>query len=83
MTIPSSFRLGCIVRGEPGSVHFNALRFATSDECEAYGRDLYSRWTMLVSFEIHRSTDPVTHRMVDGHAFALASLEGGEGVPDA
>lgn len=70
-----SYRLGYIVHGEPDRVHFNGLRFATAEECAEYGRDLYSRWTMLERWEIHPDTEPVTHRMVDGHAYSLTVLE--------
>lgn len=72
---PASFKLGCIVRGEPNRVHFNALCFATAEECEAYGRDLYSRWTMLERYEIVPSDEPPSHRMVDGRAYSIATLE--------
>lgn len=71
----TSFKLGCVVRNEPGRVHFNALRFATHEECEEYGKDLYSRWTMLESYEVRPSDEPVSHRMVDGRAYSLHSLE--------
>lgn len=70
-----SFKLACIVRNEPDRVHYNGLRFATALECEEYGCDLYRRWSMLERWEIHPDTEPATHRMVDGKAFSIASLE--------
>lgn len=76
-----SFMLGTYVSdgSVPDGPYYNGLRFETAEECEDYGKDLYSRWMMLKRFEVHRSTDPVTHRMVDGKVFSIASLEGGEG----
>lgn len=69
------FKLGCVVRGEPDRVHYNALVFASEDECEDYGKDLYSRWMMLERYVVTKTLDPVTYRMVDGHAYSIASLE--------
>jgi hypothetical protein len=79
-TTVRSYKLGCIVRGEPDRLHYNGCRFATAEECEEYGRDLYRRWTMLDGYVVVPSPDPVSYRMVDGHAYSLRSLEGGEGV---
>jgi hypothetical protein len=31
--------------------HSNALTFSTKEEAEVYGRDLYSRWTMVKEWE--------------------------------
>lgn len=78
---PRSFMLATFVNdgSDPDGPYYNGLRFATADETEAYGRDLYSRWIALKRFEVRRSTDPITHRMVDGKVFSLSSLAGGEG----
>lgn len=71
---PMHFKLGCRVRGELDKLHFNACVFATRDECDAYGRDLYRRWTMLDSYEIVVTDEPVTYRFVDGAAYRLEAL---------
>lgn len=72
---PRSYKLGCIVRGEHDRVHYNGLRFATFDECDDYGRDLYRRWTMLDGWQVEPCDEPVTYRMVDGIAYSLSALE--------
>lgn len=39
----------------------NELRFATRDESEAYGRDLYSRWMAVRDVRTVESTDPANY----------------------
>lgn len=72
-----TYKLATYVRdgSDPDGPYYNGLRFETAEECEDYGKDLYSRWMMLKRYEVHPSTDPVTHRIVDGIAFSLRSLE--------
>jgi hypothetical protein len=40
----------------------NALRFATKEEADAWGRDLLGRWTAAKETESRPSTDPVNYR---------------------
>ncbi len=47
---------------EPDQGATNALRFATQEEAELYGRELYSRWMGLDHYEVRESTDPVNYR---------------------
>lgn len=55
---PRSWKLGCRVKSDPpGHWSYNGLRFKTKEECEAYGRDLFSRWTALDKYEAHPSED--------------------------
>lgn len=44
-----------------GPWSFNALRFATKEQANAYGRDLWARWTSVREWRVADSTDPVTH----------------------
>jgi len=60
-----SFKTACHIIGEK-TVGYNALRFETEEEASAYGRDLFSRWMMLESFEVESSDDPVNYARVDG-----------------
>lgn len=48
---------GC---GDPvGHLTSNALRFATREQAEEYGRDLASRWMGMDSWAVQESADPV------------------------
>lgn len=58
---PMSWKLGCKGKGDSNWA-YNALRFATKDECESYGSDLSCRWMGLDQWEAHECDDPVTHR---------------------
>jgi len=40
----------------------NALRFATREEAEGYGADLYQRWLGAKEWEVRETDDPVRHR---------------------
>lgn len=46
----------------------NSLRFATREEAEAYGNDLFSRWTAVEQKQVVPSSDPINYRWVDGRA---------------
>lgn len=60
-----SYKVACRIIGEskPG---YNALRFETQEEADTYGRDLFSRWMMLETFDVEASDDPVNYELVDG-----------------
>jgi hypothetical protein len=51
-----SFKVGCKTAGDT-TWAYNALRFATREEAEAYGLDLAMRWTALRDYEIHESDE--------------------------
>ncbi len=42
-----------------GAFAGNGLRFATREEAEASARDLAMRWTLVESFRVDESDDPV------------------------
>lgn len=44
----------------------NALRFATVEEAQEWVTDLSYRWILVRDTRVVESTDPVSHRMVDG-----------------
>lgn len=58
----------------------NALRFATLEEAQAYGRDLFGRWMGCRKWEAWESTDAVNYRweFLEGGYGKLARLEDAE-----
>ncbi len=44
----------------------NALRFATENEAMESALDLFSRWTVCMSYTVEESDDPVNYRREDG-----------------
>jgi hypothetical protein len=64
MSNPVSFKVACNTYScREGDWSYNALRFATKEEAEVYGRDLHSRWMSLNKWEVHPSDDAVTNKM--------------------
>ncbi len=55
-----SFKIGCKSE-EREKWSYNALRFRTAMEAEAWGQDLRGRWMGLHSYEVHPSDEPATH----------------------
>ena len=54
---PASFKVGVKTnRKDPWT--YNALRFASEEAAQTYGRDLALRWTAVESWEVHPSNDP-------------------------
>ncbi len=53
---PKSWKVGCKTRGDSDWA-YNGLRFATKEEAEAYGSELFCRWTALEHYEAHPSED--------------------------
>lgn len=53
---PKSYKVGVKT---PGDVNwgYNALRFVTKEMAEAYGRDLFLRWTAVTAWEVQASDD--------------------------
>ncbi len=48
-----------VIADNSGQWVANGLRFATEAEADAYGKDLWSRWTLVQKFRVVPSTDPV------------------------
>lgn len=55
-----------------GRWYDNALRFATREEAEANVYNLMMRWMAVHDTRVVESTDPVSHRWVDGHLEAIS-----------
>lgn len=64
-----SYKVAIKVYGEPGWV-YNAQRFATMEEAKSAANDLASRWTLVETYEVHPSDDPVNYRW-DGESGAI------------
>lgn len=47
-----SYRVGIVARGTSGPLVYNALRFATWAEAEAYALDLLARWSGAVAYRV-------------------------------
>jgi hypothetical protein len=48
------------------------LRFATHKEAEDSAHNLASRWTLVESFRVDESSDPVNYALVDGRLVPVA-----------
>lgn len=59
-----SYKAWMTFKDEPPAT--NSLAFATKEEAEAYGSDLYGRWTIPTGYEVRESDEPVNYRWVDG-----------------
>ena len=57
-----SYKVGCKTSATEPWV-YNALRFATAEEAETYGLDLFHRWLALETYEVHESDEPVNYAM--------------------
>jgi len=55
-----------VIADSSGKWNGNALRFATEEEAEDYGNDLYSRWTLVTKKRVVTSEDPVNYSFTDG-----------------
>ena len=54
---------------------YNALRFATFEEANAYGKNLYCRWMAMSSFSVEESDEPVNYAWTDGGLVAVSTME--------
>ena len=54
--VPRSFKVGVKTVRDTEWI-YNALRFYTHDQAEAYADNLYSRWTAVTEYIIEESTD--------------------------
>lgn len=55
-----------VIADSSGEFYGHALRFATREEAEASTRDLMRRWTLVTSWRVVESEDPVNYRWADG-----------------
>jgi hypothetical protein len=53
---PKSFKVGVKTPGDR-NWGYNALRFPTAEQAEAYGHDLAMRWLAVTDYEVHPSDD--------------------------
>jgi len=60
-----SFKSAVQVKGELGW-SYNGLVFATSEEAEAWGRDLSRRWIGVEKWEAQPSNEPVNYKYENG-----------------
>lgn len=60
-----SWKTAVKVSGEP-DWSYNALRFATKEEAEAYGEDLANRWVLVREVEAQEDDEPVNYQFVNG-----------------
>jgi hypothetical protein len=53
---PKSYKVGVKT---PGDVNwaYNALRFATKELADQYGKDLFARWTAVTAWEVQASDE--------------------------
>lgn len=54
-----------VIADSTGNWNSNALRFATQDEAQSYGRDLMGRWMAVREMRVVESTDPVNYDWTD------------------
>ena len=62
---PRSWKVGVKTAGDSDWV-YNALRFPTKEQADAYGRELWSRWTAVTEWESHPSDDEPTQPLAAG-----------------
>ena len=61
-----SYKVEVLVSGETTWVS-NALRFATTQEAEIYGKDLFSRWLAVKEWRITESDEAVNYCIENGN----------------
>lgn len=62
-----------VVADASGEWNSNALRFATPEEADAYGRHLWSRWTLVTAMRVTETDEPVTARWETGEGLVHLS----------
>jgi hypothetical protein len=60
-----SFKTAVRIKGESRWT-YNGLFFATSEEAEAWGRDVSRRWSLLEKWEVQTSNEPVNYKYENG-----------------
>ena len=71
-----SYKVEVLVSGETTWAS-NALRFATTQEAEIYGKDLFRRWLAVKEWRIAESDEAVNYCIKNGSLEPVASLRGG------
>jgi len=66
-----SYKVEVLVCGETEWAT-NQLRFATKEEAEAYGRDLFRRWLAVREWRVTESEEPVNYAIRGGELVRLA-----------
>lgn len=61
-----SFEMQVQVRGEPGEWHSNSIRLVSYADAQAYGRMKQNSWTLVTSYRVRQSNDPVNYSYADG-----------------
>jgi hypothetical protein len=51
--------------------HGNGLTFATKEEADGYGRDLFSRWTGVEEYKAVETEEEVNYKWGDGRAIPI------------
>ena len=65
-----SYKVFVKVYGE-SSYNTNMMAFATTEEAEAWARDLARRWVLVDTWEVRESDEPVNSRFVDNQLEAV------------
>ena len=65
-----SYKVEVLVAGETTWAN-NALRFATTEEAEIYGKDLFRRWLLVKEWRIVESDEAVNYRINNGSLEAV------------
>jgi hypothetical protein len=60
-----------VIADSTGKWYQNALCFATKEEAETSARELASRWLAVRDWRAAESSEPVTHKLENGHLIAL------------
>ena len=60
-----SYKVEVLVSGETTWAS-NALRFATTEEAEIYGKDLFRRWLLVKEWRIVESDEAVNYCIKNG-----------------
>lgn len=63
-----------VIADDSGTWAGNALRFATQEEADAYGRDLMGRWFAVREVRTVPSDDPVTDQWVNGRSMPVGPV---------
>jgi hypothetical protein len=65
-----SFKVAVKTIGD-STIGYNSLRFSTSNEAVEYANDLFSRWMLMIGFDIETSEDAVNYQWVDNQLVSV------------
>ena len=54
---PNSYKV-FVIADDSGEWNTNGIALGTEEEAQAYGADLYSRWTLVREWEVRSSDEP-------------------------